>query len=91
MCQEAERLGTDSVWFSEHYRFEDGYLPQPLTFRGSVAGMPADIVARHVETICTRLRPLKVGVWFDLRNPPGWRQEADLARPCLRRLVSHVP
>jgi hypothetical protein len=25
---------------------------------GSVAGLPEDMVARHVETICTRLRPL---------------------------------
>jgi alkanesulfonate monooxygenase SsuD/methylene tetrahydromethanopterin reductase-like flavin-dependent oxidoreductase (luciferase family) len=37
MCQEAERLGADSVWFSEHHRFEDGYLPQPLTFAAAAA------------------------------------------------------
>src|SRR3954453_16699104 len=34
---EAERLGLDSVWLSEHHLFEDGYLPQPLTFAAAIA------------------------------------------------------
>lgn len=33
----AEELGIDSVWLSEHHLFEDGYLPQPLTFAAAVA------------------------------------------------------
>ncbi|MHB8670482.1 MAG: LLM class flavin-dependent oxidoreductase [Acidimicrobiales bacterium] len=37
MCEEAERLGVSSVWLSEHHLFEDGYLPQPLTFAAAVA------------------------------------------------------
>jgi alkanesulfonate monooxygenase SsuD/methylene tetrahydromethanopterin reductase-like flavin-dependent oxidoreductase (luciferase family) len=37
MCEEAERLGAHSVWVSEHHLFEDGYLPQPLTFAAAVA------------------------------------------------------
>ena len=37
LCQEAERLGADSIWLSEHHLFEDGYLPQPLTFAAAVA------------------------------------------------------
>jgi alkanesulfonate monooxygenase SsuD/methylene tetrahydromethanopterin reductase-like flavin-dependent oxidoreductase (luciferase family) len=37
MCEEAERLGADSAWFSEHHLFEDGYLPQPLTFAAAAA------------------------------------------------------
>lgn len=37
MCQEAERLGIDSVWVSEHHRFDDGYLPQPLTMLAAIA------------------------------------------------------
>ena len=34
---EAERLGAGSVWVSEHHMFEDGYLPQPLTFAAAIA------------------------------------------------------
>jgi alkanesulfonate monooxygenase SsuD/methylene tetrahydromethanopterin reductase-like flavin-dependent oxidoreductase (luciferase family) len=37
VCEEAERLGIDSIWASEHHGFDDGYLPQPLTFLGMVA------------------------------------------------------
>jgi len=37
LCEEAERLGAHSVWFSEHHGFEDGYLPQPLTFAAAAA------------------------------------------------------
>jgi alkanesulfonate monooxygenase SsuD/methylene tetrahydromethanopterin reductase-like flavin-dependent oxidoreductase (luciferase family) len=37
MCEEADRLGLDSVWFSEHHGFEDGYLPQPLTMAAAAA------------------------------------------------------
>ena len=34
---EAERLCARSVWLSEHHFFEDGYLPQPLTFAAAIA------------------------------------------------------
>lgn len=37
MCEEAERLGAHSAWFSEHHLFEDGYLTQPLTFCAAAA------------------------------------------------------
>jgi len=37
LVEEADRLGADSVWLSEHHFFEDGYLPQPLTFAAAIA------------------------------------------------------
>ncbi len=37
MCEEAERLGADAIWLSEHHLFEDGYLNQPLVFASAVA------------------------------------------------------
>ncbi len=37
LCGEADGLGADSVWLSEHHFFDDGYLPQPLTFAAAVA------------------------------------------------------
>ncbi len=37
LCEEAELLGADSLWFSEHHGFEDGYLSQPLTFAAAAA------------------------------------------------------
>lgn len=34
---EAERLGAEAVWFTEHHGFADGYLPQPLVLAAAVA------------------------------------------------------
>ncbi|MBW4718301.1 LLM class flavin-dependent oxidoreductase [Saccharothrix obliqua] len=37
LCEEADARGADGVWFTEHHLFEDGYLPQPLTFAAAAA------------------------------------------------------
>jgi alkanesulfonate monooxygenase SsuD/methylene tetrahydromethanopterin reductase-like flavin-dependent oxidoreductase (luciferase family) len=37
LVEEADHLGADSVWLSEHHFFEDGYLSQPLAFAAAIA------------------------------------------------------
>jgi alkanesulfonate monooxygenase SsuD/methylene tetrahydromethanopterin reductase-like flavin-dependent oxidoreductase (luciferase family) len=37
LCEEADAAGCHSIWLSEHHLFDDGYLPQPLTFAAAVA------------------------------------------------------
>ena len=37
LLERAEELGCEAAWFTEHHRFADGYLPQPLTFLAAVA------------------------------------------------------
>ncbi|MGU3498714.1 LLM class flavin-dependent oxidoreductase [Mycobacterium sp. C31M] len=36
-CEEAERLGASSLWFSEHHLFDDDYLSSPLTLAAAAA------------------------------------------------------
>ena len=35
--EEAERLGADAVWLTEHHFFDDGYLPQCWTLASAIA------------------------------------------------------
>jgi alkanesulfonate monooxygenase SsuD/methylene tetrahydromethanopterin reductase-like flavin-dependent oxidoreductase (luciferase family) len=37
LCERVDAGGADSLWLSEHHLFEDGYLPQPLSFAAAVA------------------------------------------------------
>jgi alkanesulfonate monooxygenase SsuD/methylene tetrahydromethanopterin reductase-like flavin-dependent oxidoreductase (luciferase family) len=37
LCVEADHLGIHSIWLSEHHLFDDGYLPQPLTYAAAIA------------------------------------------------------
>jgi alkanesulfonate monooxygenase SsuD/methylene tetrahydromethanopterin reductase-like flavin-dependent oxidoreductase (luciferase family) len=37
LCEEAEHVGLDSIWVTEHHGFDDDYLPSPLTLLAAVA------------------------------------------------------
>lgn len=43
LCEQIEEWGAASVWLSEHHAFDDGYLPQPLTFAAAVAARTSRI------------------------------------------------
>ncbi|QQQ79285.1 LLM class flavin-dependent oxidoreductase [Saccharothrix sp. 6-C] len=43
LCEEADRLGANGVWFTEHHLFPDGYLPQPLTFAAAAAARTRNV------------------------------------------------
>lgn len=58
--REAERLGLDSVWVTEHHFFEDGYMPQPLTFAAAIAAVTSRIRVGTAVLLAAVRDPLHV-------------------------------
>ncbi|HEY4826962.1 MAG TPA: LLM class flavin-dependent oxidoreductase [Solirubrobacteraceae bacterium] len=52
----AEDLGIGSVWLTEHHFFEDGYLPQPMTFAAAIAARTRRVRIGSAVMLAT-LRP----------------------------------
>jgi alkanesulfonate monooxygenase SsuD/methylene tetrahydromethanopterin reductase-like flavin-dependent oxidoreductase (luciferase family) len=43
LCEEIDQRGAGGLWFTEHHLFEDGYLPQPLTFAAAAAARTRNV------------------------------------------------
>ena len=43
-CEEADGLGIDSLWFTEHHMFDDGYIAQPLSYMAAVATAATSLI-----------------------------------------------
>jgi alkanesulfonate monooxygenase SsuD/methylene tetrahydromethanopterin reductase-like flavin-dependent oxidoreductase (luciferase family) len=41
--ERAEELGIEAIWLSEHHRFPDGYLPQPLVMAAAIAARTSNV------------------------------------------------
>ena len=83
LVEEADRLGADSVWLSEHHFFEDGYLSQPLAFAAAIAARTRQRADRH------RGGPARAEVRGAARGGggAGRRDQQRSSRPGCRRRV----
>lgn len=61
VCEEADALGCHSIWLSEHHLFDDGYLPQPLTFAAAVAARTRRARIGSAIVIAPLHRPVEIG------------------------------
>jgi alkanesulfonate monooxygenase SsuD/methylene tetrahydromethanopterin reductase-like flavin-dependent oxidoreductase (luciferase family) len=52
----AEEVGLDTVWFTEHHFWEDGYLPQPLTMAAAAAAVTSTLTL-GTAIVLAPLRP----------------------------------
>jgi alkanesulfonate monooxygenase SsuD/methylene tetrahydromethanopterin reductase-like flavin-dependent oxidoreductase (luciferase family) len=60
MCEEAEHLGADSVWFTEHHLFDDDYIAAPLTVAAAVAARTSRIRIGTAVVIAPLHHPVEV-------------------------------
>jgi len=60
LAVEAERLGLDSVWVSEHHFFADGYLPQPFPLLAAIAARTTRVLLGTAIVIAPLHHPVHI-------------------------------
>ena len=60
LCEEAEHLGIDSVWVTEHHGFDDDYLPAPLTLLAAVAARTSRVRLGTAVVVAPLHRPAAI-------------------------------
>jgi alkanesulfonate monooxygenase SsuD/methylene tetrahydromethanopterin reductase-like flavin-dependent oxidoreductase (luciferase family) len=55
---DAEAAGIGAVWVTEHHGFEDGYLPQPLTFAAALAARTSRVRIGTAVVVAPFVHPL---------------------------------
>lgn len=59
-CEEAERLGASSLWFSEHHLFDDDYLASPLTLAAAAAARTSKVRLGTAIVIAPLHHPVEI-------------------------------
>ncbi|HEX6230114.1 MAG TPA: LLM class flavin-dependent oxidoreductase [Actinomycetota bacterium] len=60
LSREAEELGFDSVWVSEHHFVDDGYLPSPIPLCAAIAAVTERVAVGTALALAPLYHPLRL-------------------------------